>query len=225
MTTFYPQGTGDEVWKPFSTDGRLPNLISGRSQQRRTDRRGDCCALHARPRREEDSADGVVLGSPADSVWRRPQMGTALHEILRRGGHHAWKIASTALEHDENVEPAQIDAWQKPYIEDESKPLWFRGELFNEMYILADGGTVWAHELDGIGNPKHLSAKDADSFSYLECFDYPYYGTSDVRFYGSFPLIRFWPEIEKQEMREYADTIPEKQSAKLCVELEDRPRT
>ena len=48
-----------------------------------------------------------------------------------------------------------------------------------------------------------------DSFAYLECFDYAYYGTSDVRFYGSFPLIKFWPEIEKQEMREYTDTIPE----------------
>ena len=103
----------------------------------------------------------------------------------------------------------QIDAWQKPYIEDESKPAWYRGELFNELYIVADGGTLWAHEQSGPANPLHLSAKNADSFAYLECFDYPYYGTSDVRFYGSFPLIRFWPELEKQEMREYTDTIPE----------------
>jgi non-lysosomal glucosylceramidase len=36
-----------------------------------------------------------------------------------------------------------------------------------------------------------------------------YYSTLDVRFYGSFPMIRFWPEIEKQVMRQYADTIAE----------------
>ena len=53
------------------------------------------------------------------------------------------------------------------------------------------------------------AAEKSDSFSYMECFDYPYYSTLDVRFYGSWPLIKFWPEIEKQEMRQYSDTIPE----------------
>ena len=123
-------------------------------------------------------------------------------------GTNAWKIARAALENDQRWSD-QIDAWQKPYIEDDSKPAWYRGELFNELYIVADGGTLWAHEQGDPANPLHLSAKNADTFAYLECFDYSYYGTSDVRFYGSFPLIKFWPEIEKQEMRQYTDTIPE----------------
>jgi non-lysosomal glucosylceramidase len=129
-------------------------------------------------------------------------------QFFDASGTNAWKIARIALENDSRWSE-QIDAWQKPYIQDESKPDWYRAELFNELYILADGGTLWAHEQNGPANPLHLSAKNADSFAYLECFDYSYYGTSDVRFYGSFPLIRFWPEIEKQEMREYTDTIPE----------------
>src|SRR6185369_15728750 len=125
-----------------------------------------------------------------------------------RSGTNAWKIARTALEHGQEWSQ-QIDAWQKPIIEDESKPLWYRGMLFNELYINADGGTMWAHELDTPGNPNHPSAKTEDTFSFLECFDYSYYGTLDVRFYGSFPLLMLWPEIEKQEMRQYSDTIPE----------------
>ncbi len=129
-------------------------------------------------------------------------------KFFSASGNNAWTIARTALQQDQNWSQ-QIDAWQQPYVDDESKPLWYRGELFNELYILADGGTLWAHELDTPANPLHISAKNADSFSYLECFDYPYYGTLDVRFYGSFPLIKFWPEIEKQEMREYTDTIAE----------------
>src|SRR5581483_11907861 len=59
------------------------------------------------------------------------------------------------------------------------------------------------------GNPNHPSSFKEDSFSYLECFDNAFYGSLDVRFYGTFPLAKFWPEIEKQEVREYADTIPE----------------
>ncbi|MGA8552906.1 MAG: glycoside hydrolase family 116 protein, partial [Candidatus Acidiferrales bacterium] len=92
---------------------------------------------------------------------------------------------------------------------DQSKPAWYRAELFNELYYLADGGTIWGHELNGPSNPHHPASEKSDSFSYLECFDYPFYGTLDVRFYGSWPLIKFWPEIEKQEMRQYSDTIPE----------------
>jgi non-lysosomal glucosylceramidase len=121
-------------------------------------------------------------------------------------GTNAWKIARTALEHSEEWSKA-IDAWQQPILSDNSKPAWYRAELFNELYYLADGGTLWGREKDG--KPQHPSSKDPDSFTYMECFDYPFYGTSDVRFYGSFPLLRFWPEIEKQEMREYTDTIPQ----------------
>ena len=42
----------------------------------------------------------------------------------------------------------------------------------------------------------------------MECFDYAYYGTLDVRFYASMPLLKFWPEIDKQVLREFADTVP-----------------
>lgn len=208
LTTFNPQGTGDEVWKPFSEDGQLPDAspdvassgeqVAGAIAVRFT--------LAAHEKRMVPMAlawDLPLVQFGGGRKWVRHYT-----RFFGAEGEHAWQIARTALQHDEDWSQA-IDAWQKPYIEDESIPLWYRGELFNEMYILADGGTVWAHELDGQSNPLHASSKDEDTFSYLECFDYPYYGTSDVRFYGSFPLIRFWPEIEKQVMREYTDTVSE----------------
>jgi non-lysosomal glucosylceramidase len=208
MTTFYPQGMGDEVWKPFSADGRLPNAsldVASSGEQI-----GGAIAV----RFTLDAHEKKMV--PMALAWDLPliQFGGGRKWVRHytrffgAEGTNAWKIAKTALERDEEWSNA-IDAWQKPYLEDASKPPWFRSELFNEMYILADGGTVWAHELDGISNPSHFSAKDEDTFSYLECFDYVYYGTSDVRFYGSFPLVRFWPDLEKQEMREYIDTIQE----------------
>jgi non-lysosomal glucosylceramidase len=122
-------------------------------------------------------------------------------------GTHAFEMARTALEHQQEWSHA-IDAWQKPIVTDEGKPQWYRAELFNELYFLADGGTLWGHERGRQGTA-HSSATDSDRFTYLECFDYPFYGSLDVRFYGSFSLLRFWPELEKQEMREYTETIPE----------------
>lgn len=211
LTDWAPFGSGKEVWQPFSTNGRLPNQAPDIASA------GEPMAGAIAVRFTLAAHEKKVI--PMALAWDLPvvEFGGGRKwlrhytKFLDASGTNAWKIARTALQNDQNWS-RQIDAWQKPYVEDESKPLWYRGELFNELYILADGGTMWGHELNGIGNPHHLSAKMADSFSYLECFDYHYYGTSDVRFYGSFPLIRFWPEIEKQEMREYTDTIPESNS-------------
>jgi len=208
LTDFDPQSSGAEVWQPFSTTGRLPNQspdIAGAGEQMA----GAIAVRFTLAPKEKKlipmslSWDLPVVQFGGGRKWIRHYT-----QFFDASGTNAWKIARTALENDQRWS-AQIDAWQKPYIEDESKPDWYRGELFNELYIVADGGTLWAHEQSGPANPLHLSVKSADSFAYLECFDYPYYGTSDVRFYGSFPLIKFWPEIEKQEMREYTDTIAE----------------
>jgi non-lysosomal glucosylceramidase len=49
----------------------------------------------------------------------------------------------------------------------------------------------------------------------MECYDYPFYETLDVRFYGSMPLIKFWPDIEKGVMREFADTVPQESRERM----------
>src|SRR6185437_13462973 len=208
INEFSPQGSGAEVWKPFSTDGKLSNkewdLASSGEQYAGAIAVKFTLAAHEKKLVPMALAwDLPVVQFGGGRKWVRHYT-----KFFGTSGTSAWKIARVALENDKSWSD-QIDAWQKPYLEDESKPEWFRSELFNEMYILADGGTLWAHEMNGPSNPNHPSAKMADSFSYLECFDYLYYGTSDVRFYGSFPLMKFWPDIEKQEMREYTDTIPE----------------
>lgn len=82
--------------------------------------------------------------------------------------------------------------------------------LFNHLYILADGGTIWeAGEVDDPGGlpaaPAVPGARDVGRFAILECFTYPFYATLDVRYYGSFPLLFFWPELERQVLLQFAD--------------------
>ena len=200
-------GDGSEVWKPFSKDGRLPNQVPPIASS------GDVFAGAIAVRFTLAPHESRLI--PMVLSWDLPivQFGGG-RKWLRHYTHffgtegtHAWEIARTALEHQEEWSKA-IDAWQKPIVSDEHKPAWYRAELFNELYYLADGGTLWGYERDN-GNPAHPAAKDQDSFTYMECFDYPFYGSLDVRFYGSWALLRFWPEIEKQVMREYTATIPE----------------
>jgi non-lysosomal glucosylceramidase len=205
LASFAGQGDGSEVWKPFSKDGRLPNLAPPVASS------GDIFAGAIAVRITLAPHESRLI--PMALSWDLPVIEYAGGRKWNRHytrffgaeGTHAWEIARTALEHQEEWSKA-IDAWQKPIVEDEHKPSWYQAELFNELYYLADGGTLWAHERGASAQP---GTTDSDSFTYMECFDYPFYGSLDVRFYGSWALLRFWPDIEKQEMREYTATIPE----------------
>ena len=206
LATYPAASNGAEVWEPFSKDGRLPNAAQPVASS------GDALAgafavrftLAPNEKRLVPMALGwdlPVVQFAGGRKWDRHYT-----RFFGTEGTHAWEIARTALEHHEEWSQA-IDAWQRPVLTDPRRPEWYRAELFNELYFLADGGTLWGHERAASGEAQSNAGQD--SFTYMECFDYPFYGSLDVRFYGSFPLLRFWPELEKQEMREYTATIAE----------------
>ncbi|CBI29681.3 uncharacterized protein LOC100248921 [Vitis vinifera] len=57
-------------------------------------------------------------------------------------GDAAAKIAHDAIL-DHGHWESQIEAWQKPVLEDKRFPEWYPITLFNELYYLNSGGTVW----------------------------------------------------------------------------------
>ncbi|KAL0533325.1 hypothetical protein IC582_030141 [Cucumis melo] len=58
-------------------------------------------------------------------------LGDAAADIARDAilEHHHWE--------------SQIDAWQRPVLEDKRFPKWYPVTLFNELYYLNAGGTIW----------------------------------------------------------------------------------
>ena len=46
--------------------------------------------------------------------------------------------------------------WQKPVLEDPELPDWFKSAVFNELYFLADGGSVWVE----VEQEENLAAQD-----------------------------------------------------------------
>ncbi len=200
QTTFVPSGDGGEVWAPFSKDGRLAN--DGLSWVSSGEPLAGAIAVRFTLKPGEKRTVPMVI------AWDLPVVefgsGRKWHrrytEFFGTSGANVWRIAGEALGSAAAWSDA-IDAWQAPYVNDASKPLWYRGQLFNELYILADGGSVWARPVDS-------TPEAAYTFGFLECFDYPYYATLDVRFYGSMPLLKFWPDIDKQVLRQFAETVP-----------------
>ena len=200
-TTFTPQGTGSEIWSSFSKDGSLADVAENWVSS------GEPIAAAIAVRFTLKPGEKRVV--PMVVAWDLPivEFGSGRKwyrhytDFYGISGTNGWNIARDAILNSAAWSDA-IDAWQAPYVNDESKPLWYRGMLFNELYILADGGSLW-------GRPVASDPKTPHSFSFMECFDYPYYATLDVRFYGSMPLLKFWPDIDKQVLRQFADTVPQ----------------
>jgi non-lysosomal glucosylceramidase len=201
-TTYLPEDTErSDIWKPFASDGRLAN--SDQNWVSSGERLAGAIAVRFTLKPGEKRVVPMVI------AWDLPivQFGTGRKwyrhytDFYGTTGTNALQIARDGLTNAAKWSDA-IDAWQAPYINDESKPLWYRGALFNELYTVADTGSFW-------GRPVGSDPKTPNTFTFMECFDYPYYGTLDVRFYGSMPLAKFWPEIDKQELRQFADTVPQ----------------
>ncbi|PON68328.1 Beta-glucosidase GBA2-type [Parasponia andersonii] len=57
---------------------------------------------------------------------------------------------------------SQIEAWQRPIIEDKRLPEWYPITLFNELYYLNSGGTIWT---DGSPAVQSLSTVRENKFS------------------------------------------------------------
>ncbi|XP_049933859.1 uncharacterized protein LOC116263650 isoform X4 [Nymphaea colorata] len=127
---------------------------------------------------EKGSSIGAAIASsvtvPSNKVrtvtfalaWACPQVkfssGKAYHsrrytKFYGSDNDAAADIAHDAILEHENWEN-HIEMWQSPILQDTSLPDWYRVTLFNELYYLNAGGTIWTD-----GNPpirEHVSAID-----------------------------------------------------------------
>ena len=199
QNTFLAEGDGKSVWSRFASDGRLANDPTAWVSD--SEKLAGAIAVRFTLQPGESRIIPMVI------AWDFPivQFGEG-RQWLRRytdfygtSGRNAWQIARDGLTRAADWSTA-IDAWQAPTVNDESKPLWYRGMLFNELYTLTDGGSFW-------GRPVGSDPKQPPTFALLECYDYAYYATLDVRFYASLPLLKFWPAIDKQVLREFSATV------------------
>ncbi len=194
-----PAGSGAELWEPFAADGSIPDS----NNDRRSGANDPASAALAVKLRLEP---GESIEIPLVISWDLPVTAFATGtRALRRhtdffgsDGTGAAAIAAEALR-DWASWRRQIEAWQQPVLERSDLPEPLRMALFNELYDLASGGTLWsaASGADPVGR-----------FGVLECLDYAWYESLDVRLYGSFALLQLWPELDKSVLRSFARAIP-----------------
>ncbi len=196
---FNPVGNGEDVWQSFSTNGSLPDYIDETPADENT-RLGAAIAVRFTLQPGESLEIPFVLSwdFPVTEFAAGVNYYRRYTDFFGCNGENAWQIATTALKEYHNWR-SLIEDWQNPILEKSDLPDWFKMALFNELYDLTSGGTLWnaASEKDPFGQ-----------FAVLECLDYRWYESLDVRLYGSFGLLMLFPELEKSVIRAFARAIP-----------------
>ncbi|MGB3299322.1 MAG: GH116 family glycosyl hydrolase [Phormidesmis sp.] len=196
-THWNPEGDGRELWESFAKLGRLTNFEdAGISTDQQI---GGAIALNFTLAPGETQQIFFVLSwdLPVTEFATGKRAYRRYTDFFDRSGRNAWAIAKTALNNYATWQQ-KIQAWQQPILT-QDLPNWFKMALFNELYDLASGGTLWsaASQADPIGQ-----------FGVLECIDYRWYESLDVRLYGGFATLLLWPELEKSVLRAFARAIP-----------------
>ena len=95
----------------------------------------------------------------------------------------------------------------------------YKSALFNELYVLADGGTVWLESSQppqpSPWTPRGLPAatiagatKGAPGlFAVLQAHSFRLYNATDVQFYASFALSMLWPRLQKGVIAQFAASL------------------
>ncbi|KAK1299777.1 hypothetical protein QJS10_CPB13g01134 [Acorus calamus] len=130
---------------------------------------------------EPDSSIGAAISAsvtlPPNSVrsvtfslgWACPEVNFPSAKTYHRrytkfyGVHReaaANLVQDAILEHE--LWESHIEAWQRPILEDERLPEWYKITLFNELYYLNAGATIWT---DGSPPSRSLVTIDERKFS------------------------------------------------------------
>ncbi|ACK66229.1 protein of unknown function DUF608 [Rippkaea orientalis PCC 8801] len=194
-----PKGDGSEVWDYFAMNGSLPD-----TEDETPAEPGEQIAVAMairftiRPGRTKKIPFILAWDFPVTEFAPGVQYYRRYTDFYGRNGKNGWAMVRTALKHSD-VWYERVEEWQSPILKREDLPDWFKMALFNELYLLTDGGTLWtaASENDPVGQ-----------FGVLECLDYRWYESLDVRLYGSFGLMMLWPRLEKSVLEAFARAIP-----------------
>mmetsp|Transcript_17192 Transcript_17192/g.48392 ORF Transcript_17192/g.48392 Transcript_17192/m.48392 type:complete len:1303 (+) Transcript_17192:90-3998(+) len=209
-----------KVWDSFELNGTLSNSDSMSPSQEGQAIAG---ATAVRLKIPGNSSRKIVFSLAWDNPVVRFNSGAGYFRrytnFYGRNGRNAQKMATDALEFYKDW-IKQIDEWQKPILQDANLPDWYKLTLFNELYYIVEGGSIWTAgrvSNDAAKHAKELEAtpvlpeketyKTVGKFGYLESLEYIMVNTYDVHFYASWALAMLFPLLEQSLQIDFCEAM------------------
>ncbi|XP_044735654.1 non-lysosomal glucosylceramidase isoform X2 [Chrysoperla carnea] len=206
---FNPSGTGENVWLDLSKNGQFTKtdcMQKDYTSDFEDVGIGIACQTHVSPKTKQDIEMSLV--------WHLPEVyfGSMLSQLYDKYYTNFWdcpkEISNYALLNYKNW-AQEIFKWQSSVLDDLELPEWYKSAIFNELYYVSDGGTVWLkltpNEIENKlpGDPRLKYGR----FAYLEGHEYRMYNTYDVHFYASIALAMLWPELQSVIQHDFHDYV------------------
>ena len=142
-----------DIWDKFETGTKLNGTGPGAVSQPSSKGQEIAGCLMIRVAVPAHGKRSVSFALGWDMPIVRFNSGTGYYrrytKFFGRDGNEVEKIVSDALEKEDKWEE-KIEKWQSTILSDKNLPSWYKQALFNELYYLAEGGSVWT---DGeVGN-------------------------------------------------------------------------
>lgn len=193
-------GDGREILADFADDGQLQDGLVATAQP--------AGALAV----SRMLQPGETVEIPFVLAWDFPQVsfgsGTRWWrrhtEYFPAGQPQAAAMAADALAKHEAWRQAIID-WQAPYLAG-AAPAWLKQGAMNELYYTTFGGSFW--ENGCVTKPKQYGNRPGQHLQFvMECIEYPYAETFDVRQHACRVTRDLWPQIERDILLGFADFV------------------
>ncbi|MEA3305825.1 MAG: GH116 family glycosyl hydrolase, partial [Candidatus Omnitrophota bacterium] len=203
VTSWNKDGDGSDIWNDFKDDGILSNAGLDNSDS--------ACAMAVKTTLSAGESKIIPFILSWDFPVVRFDKGTEWWkkycEYFGRDSDNSFDIAKEALNNYKDWEK-KIDAWMSPVIESPKYPDWLKCAAFNELYYSQFGGCFYESGLKS-GHRHEYKGLHTDDHKYfvMECREYLWAGTFDVRHYNSLIYAKLWPEIERDTLRCVADAI------------------
>jgi non-lysosomal glucosylceramidase len=195
---FDPMGNGEKLWQDLKENGKLSDKSVDENLKSKDVGVAVCGQVLVKPKTEADVEFSLVWDMPKVTFNKSEKEFTRYYtKYFGSEGSAGPSISDYALSNYTKWE-GLIDEWQRPILEDSDLPDWYKSAIFNELYYVADGGSLWlicTNTFDGelpFDDPRRAYGR----FSYLEGHEYRMVNTYDVHFYGSFSLISLWPNLQ-----------------------------
>ncbi|XP_061525221.1 non-lysosomal glucosylceramidase isoform X1 [Phycodurus eques] len=221
QTAFSPKGTCCGLWSDLIADGRLDSPTGSSPPTPKGEKVAAALAVGCSVLPQSRNTLEFCL------AWDMPKItfGSRERQHHRRYTRYFGSEgdASPSLSHYAltryKVWEKKIEEWQATILQDSSLPSWYKSALFNELYFVADGGTVWTElqedadvsggvrSEDGGLPAQPAIVKEYGRFAYLEGQEYRMYNTYDVHFYASFALIMLWPKLALSVQYDIAGSV------------------
>lgn len=204
---FNPSGSGKTVWNHLRMHGELKADNRG-VKKKNVELAVALCSRFDVPSNTSKSTEFcLVWDMPFAKFPFKNDMHLKFYtKFFKSDGSSGPDIAFYCLQNFKNWEKSIFD-WQKPILENNTLPSWYKHALFNELYYISDGGSLWLlpfkYDKFKLDDPR----TEYGHFSYLEGQEYRMYNTYDVHFYASFALTMLWPKLQMSLQYDFSDAI------------------